>query len=207
MNKRFLFLAMSFWLVLSMSWAQDYPKTIIDGKEFYQYQPEKAEGFYALQRKFGVTQEEVLQYNPELKDGIKLNQTVLIPVKQTEVTTPTVADVKVVASPMHQISFIEHVVEKKETVYSLSKKYDIAIDSIYKYNPEAEAKIRKGDTLKIPVPVPVPVYKPVEAVKEEPKNEPAKNNVKVAFLLPFMLDAKFFASDNSVSGSGKPDEK
>ena len=186
MNKLFLFSATFFLLALSAAWAQDYPRTVIDGKEFYQYQPEKAEGFYALQRKFGVTQDEVLQYNPDLKDGIKLNQTILIPIKNTAETTPPVAIQPPIAR-LYQTSFIEHVVEKKETVYSISKQYDVAIDSIYKYNPEAQEKIKKGNTLRIPV----FAEKAPEMVAEEPLDEP-KNSVKVAFLLPFMLDAKKF---------------
>jgi len=190
MNKHFSFLITIFLLAASVVWAQDYPKVTIDGKEFYQYQPEKADGFFALKRKFGVTQEEILQYNPDLKDGIKLNQTILIPVKKTETkvteTKQKPVDVKVAVTQQQQISFTEHVVAKKETVYSIAKQYDVAIDSIYKYNPEAKEKIKKGDVLKIPV----IVYKPVEVVVEEPKEKPTKNSVKIAFLLPFMLDAK-----------------
>jgi ABC-type branched-subunit amino acid transport system substrate-binding protein len=167
-----------------MAWAQDYPKTTIDGKEFYQYTPEKGKGFYDINRKFGITQEEVEEYNPYLKEkGIQANKIILIPVKKTE-SKPAVA-VKTVVT--QQVNFVEHTIEKKETVYSISQEYGVAQDSIYKYNPDSRTKIRKGDVLKIPQ----YTAKPVE-VKQEiaPVAESAKTGVKVAFLLPFMLDVK-----------------
>ncbi|MDR0829865.1 MAG: ABC transporter substrate-binding protein [Prevotellaceae bacterium] len=174
-----------FLLAFSMAWAQDYPKTTIDGKEFYQYTPEKGKGYYDINRKFGVSQAEVEEYNPYLKEkGIQANKIILIPVKKTE-SKP--AAIVAETTVKQQINFTEHTVEKKETVFSIAQKYGVAIDSIYKYNPDSREKIRKGDVLKIPQ----YTAKPVE-VKQEVvlPAEPAKSGVKVAFLLPFMLDAK-----------------
>ncbi len=133
--------------------AQDYKKVTISGKDFYQYQVEKSEGFYSIGRKFGVTQEEILQYNPDLKNGLQVGQVILIPVK-TNTTNTATTPVPVATSTLPlsiQRATIEHEVEKKETVYSISQLYHVDIDTIYKYNPEAKDKLKKGTILKFPV--------------------------------------------------------
>lgn len=47
-------------------------------------------------------------------------------------------------------NFIYHLVKKKETVYSLSKQYNIPIKSIYRYNPEAKQGVLINEILRIP---------------------------------------------------------
>ena len=84
------------------AWSVDlnYPKKVINGKQYYEYVVQKSEGFYSISKKFGVTEEEIKSVNPGTENGLTLNSTILIPVK---------AD-----------SYITHVVDKKETLYSLS---------------------------------------------------------------------------------------
>ncbi|GIM61506.1 LysM peptidoglycan-binding domain-containing protein [Capnocytophaga canis] len=43
------------------------------------YAVEKAEGFYSLQRKFGLSEAELIKLNPELKDGVKADTQIWIP--------------------------------------------------------------------------------------------------------------------------------
>ena len=131
--------------------AQNYKKTTIAGKEFYQYQVEKSEGFYSITRKFGVTQDELIKYNPELKDGLKVDQIIFIPIKNETAPTPAPAASLSPLPAQLERATIEHIVDKKETVYSISKMYHVDIDTIYKYNPEAKTKIKKGDVIKFPV--------------------------------------------------------
>lgn len=46
--------------------------------------------------------------------------------------------------------FILHKVEAKETLYSLSRRYQAKINDIIRYNPEAESGLKVGAVLKIP---------------------------------------------------------
>ena len=71
-----------------LSSAQDYPQKTVNGQKFYEYTMDKSEGFFALYRKFGIRQEEVLKYNPEAKDGLKLGQKILIPVPEEKKEAP-----------------------------------------------------------------------------------------------------------------------
>jgi hypothetical protein len=46
--------------------------------------------------------------------------------------------------------FILHKVEKKQTLYAITKKYNVGIDAIQKANPEIEQGLKEGMVLKIP---------------------------------------------------------
>lgn len=48
------------------------------------YSVEKAEGFYSLERKFGLTEAELIKINPELRNGIKSDSQIWIPKENFE---------------------------------------------------------------------------------------------------------------------------
>ncbi len=121
----------------------NYPVKKIDGKEYYIYTVELQEGLYSVSKKFGVKQADIISFNPETEKGLKAGQVLIIP----KITT-TVTEVKNQENPPQKLTF--HVVEKKQTLFSISRVYNISIDSIVKYNPQVERGLQVGDTLKIP---------------------------------------------------------
>lgn len=50
-------------------------------RKYALYTTEKAEGFYSLKRKFGLSEQELIALNPELENGIKVNTEIRIPVQ------------------------------------------------------------------------------------------------------------------------------
>lgn len=77
--------------------------------------------------------------------------------------------------------FYSHIVLEKQTLYSISKAYNVSIDDIYKYNPAIkENGLRKNDILNIPVMEVVQQQKPVEVIgkaeveptQQQPEPEP-----------------------------------
>ena len=67
-----------------------YPIDTIDGQAFYRYEVEKSVGLYRVSKTFEVTQEELIQWNPEVeKTGLRYGETVLrIPVRQQPLVQP-----------------------------------------------------------------------------------------------------------------------
>lgn len=122
---------------------QLYPKTTDNGKEFYIYQVSQGEGLYSISKKFGVTQNELHQYNPEIAKGLKFGVTLKIPAKK-QVFLPKQHDYTIDGN------YKIHIVERSQTLYSISKTYNIAIESILSINPSAKNGIKVGDELKIP---------------------------------------------------------
>ncbi len=87
-----------------------------------------------------------------------------------------------------------HEVQKKQTLYSIAKAYEVKVDDILKANPEAADGIRAGMTLKIPSGEKVTGTKeivkknPVDSVKKIVVDSfPLKNEYRIALFLPFYL--------------------
>ncbi|HWS01653.1 MAG TPA: LysM peptidoglycan-binding domain-containing protein, partial [Prolixibacteraceae bacterium] len=53
----------------------------IDESKFTQHQIVSGDNYYQLKLKYGVEEEELLKYNPDLKNGLKAGKVILIPVK------------------------------------------------------------------------------------------------------------------------------
>jgi len=171
----------------SHSFTQNYPTTTINGKEFYLYEVQKSEGLYRISTKLGVSQEEINTYNPEISEGLREGQILRIPINKLEKKeTDTI--------------FTNHTVEKGETLYSIAKGYNINVEILIKYNPEVESGLKTGTVLRIPAELntqseankpkePVLTNKAIttESKKETPEYG-GKNKIKIALLLPFMLN-------------------
>ncbi|WP_286007879.1 LysM peptidoglycan-binding domain-containing protein [Barnesiella viscericola] len=114
---------------------------VIDGKEFYIYKVKPSEGFYSLTHKFGISQEEIIRFNPAAKNGLKRGQLLMIPTKKT---------IEGEASGSEIESTFEHTIVRGESLYSISKMYKVTIQSIIDLNPGSEHGIKAGATLKIP---------------------------------------------------------
>ncbi|PNQ73635.1 peptidoglycan-binding protein [Hanstruepera neustonica] len=104
---------------------------------------------------YNVTPFDIYTLNPDAKKGLKRNAVLIIPKSKISTSTPQAAITKELSG------FKEYKVKRKETLYSISKKFDIEQEDIKKHNPFLYAdNLRKGDRLKIPV------YKRVLEVKE-----------------------------------------
>jgi len=118
--------------------AQDYPIEVINGVRCYKYTVQKGEGFYRISKNFGVSQEEIVKLNPRLQtDGLRLDDVIYIPVVEQPVKADTEA-------------YIQHVVQPKETLYGLSKKYGVSQTDILALNKEAAQRMAIGSILLIP---------------------------------------------------------
>ena len=81
MKVRLLTVIMCFATI--MSWAQtlDYPTERIDGCLVYKYPVEKSIGIYRICKNFNVTEEELVKWNPQLKErGVQVDEILYIPV-------------------------------------------------------------------------------------------------------------------------------
>ena len=114
---------------------------VIDGKEFYIYKVKPSEGFYVLSQKFGISQEEIIRYNPAAKNGLKRGQLLMIPTQKTVQGQSAGSEIE---------STFEHTIVRGESLYSISKMYKVTIQSIIDLNPGSERGIKAGATLKIP---------------------------------------------------------
>ena len=106
------------------------------------------ETLYSLAREFSVSIDDLKANNPEVaKNGLQIGQVLKIltnkkvEVKQSTSVIKTIPKKEVVDKPVAsqkkssaESSTITHKVEPKETLYSLSKKYNVTIDQIKEQN-------------------------------------------------------------------------
>jgi len=100
------------------------------------------ENVYRIAQKYDVSVESIYKLNPDAKNGVQVGTKLVIPVQgETPETSGEAA-----------VSFKSHRVEKKETLYSLSKQYDVSIDEIKKYNKQLYSKeLQNGEIIQIPL--------------------------------------------------------
>lgn len=111
---------------------------------FRQHKIIAGDDVYSIAKEYGTTPEAIYKLNPTAEKGIQPGQTLVIP-----------NVIEVPELPVEGVVFDKHKVKKKQTLYSISKKYNVSIDDIKKYNDfVATDGLKKGDILKIPFPAP-----------------------------------------------------
>lgn len=58
----------------------ELPTRTVNGQKYYYYEVPKKETIYSITRKFGFTRDEILQHNPQVKDGLRAGDVLLFPV-------------------------------------------------------------------------------------------------------------------------------
>lgn len=128
---RVFFLIICLFAISASSLSQtSYPIVTENGKSYYIYTAQPSEGFFAIAKKFGVTQEEIKAVNPGLDSGLKVGQEIRVPVKNAQPLTHTVAP--------------------GETLYSIATRYASTVGELKKLNPEAENGIKVGQQIILP---------------------------------------------------------
>jgi len=111
----------------------------IKGKDYYIHIVKKGESLYAIHQKYGVPVEIIKQENPSVLDGLSIGEKIFVPVKSKEPETSVDGN------------FINHTVQKKETLYAISKLYKVNQNEIIAANPSITEGLKEGETIKIPV--------------------------------------------------------
>ncbi|WP_426475700.1 amino acid ABC transporter substrate-binding protein [Chryseobacterium balustinum] len=133
---------------------------------------------YNISKKYGITVDELLKWNPKVKDG-KLAIGDVVTVKTG--TANAVATKAPAGSTSSQTGKI--ILQPKQTVYGITKQYRISETDLRKLNPELDSHMKIGDEITLPLDsikkyggnqaVATTVTKPVETVTE---TAPVNNN-------------------------------
>lgn len=111
-----------------------------------EYRVAKGETIFSIARANEISEESLRNLNPELKDGLKEGMTLKIPRKQVQ-PMPLRPVEKVVT---HGEKGTSHTVLGGETLYGISKKYEVGIDALYAANPTLSDGLKTGMILTIP---------------------------------------------------------
>ncbi len=116
----------------------------LSAQEYKTHKVKEGETIESIAKMYLVTPFDIYALNPDAKTNFEENTVLIIPDSKVK-NQPLQEEVKEV------IGFKKHKVRRKETLYSISKKYGVSIADIKKYNTSLYAEnLRKGDRIQIP---------------------------------------------------------
>ncbi|QCK16087.1 LysM peptidoglycan-binding domain-containing protein [Mangrovivirga cuniculi] len=143
MKSKFLILALgllSFCSALNIN-AQEVREK--DGQKFIVHIVEAGQTAFSISKAYDVEISEIEKYNPEFSKVIKVGQEVMIPKGNAQAQnsgSPSSSNTK------------KHIVKKKETLFSISRKYNITVNEIKTWNDLDGNSIDLGQELIVSAP-------------------------------------------------------
>lgn len=102
----------------------------VNGAKYYVHNVRHGETLYSLAKAYGVAEQVIAAQNPQLAQGLKAEQSIKIPVVETGVVVQ-----EQLSSKKLKKTFDQHIVQKGETLYGISKRYAISVETIMEDNP------------------------------------------------------------------------
>lgn len=127
----------------SFSYAQKVTttkKVEVNNDNYIIYKVVKGETIFSICKKYNIDQKELMDANPSLSEGLKTGLELKIPKKET----------KKKAKEKREEEFISYTVKAGETLFSISKQYNVPVETIIKFNPEAKDGVKVDQVLRIP---------------------------------------------------------
>jgi LysM repeat protein len=122
---------------------------VVDTSEYHIVRIRRKHTLYSLSKRYDVSIQEIYDANPGLEDkGLRRKDTIIIPRHALQTDKVDFSDPEF---RMDSSKYLYHTVKPKETLYSLSKKYNVKMDLITDENPELKKRdIWVGEVIKIP---------------------------------------------------------
>ncbi|WP_423127809.1 LysM peptidoglycan-binding domain-containing protein [Gaoshiqia sp. Z1-71] len=181
---------------------REHSEEVTPGEGSFYYQVESGDTFWGLEKKYQTTKAELIELNPALKDGLRTGLNIRIPLR-------SVPEFQVV--PANEQAFLKHIAAKGETLYSISKRFDVKISELKRVNPVLNYRgLAAGDTILIPrknekqIPVEpefgqeesedsqdysVEIHSPHLFADCQPNIQAARETYRVGLMLPLYLPA------------------
>ena len=132
-------------------------KTAVTEPEFYYHKVAKNQTIFSISKQYGITDNELIKYNPEITKGLEIGKILKVLVKKADATdspvkTKTMAgDTKSgKAEPSPETGFKMHTVVAGETLYSLAQNLGVTREELVSLNPSLENGLQIGTRLRIP---------------------------------------------------------
>lgn len=114
-----------------------------NGRVYVDHTVLSKETLYGISKKYNVIQDTIVKYNPAAVKGLKTGEVLQFPIRFAEIkkTTPVGKNTET----------IPHLVQAGETLYGLSKKYDVKAEDIIAANPSIANGLKSNEIVYIPV--------------------------------------------------------
>lgn len=146
--------------------------------KYHTVEPE--ENVFRIAQKYGITAEAIYKYNPDARNGVNVGSKLVIPIQDET------GNAQGIPAAPQAVTFIDHKVQRQETIYRLSKQYEVSEEDIRRYNKQLYSKeLQLGETIKIPVfpKTPAAVKEP-RAARSQPQPARQITNTREHIILP-----------------------
>jgi LysM repeat protein len=169
---------------------------------FTQHVVQAKETVYSIARTYGVSVGNILAVNPAFSKTLPVNAVLHIPLPYTSAAPVAAASPESPESPESsadsgnvQVTLIEHVAQRKETLYSIAHLYEVDMEFIRQYNPQIfskkTSKVKAGQVVYIPITMSglkkssVQQYAATTATPQCDSSTRYSDPINVTILLPF----------------------
>ncbi|WP_224996505.1 LysM peptidoglycan-binding domain-containing protein [Cesiribacter sp. SM1] len=109
---------------------------VVNGKTYVLYRVEPKETLFGIANKYNLSVADLVKVNPETETGLKVGTIIKVPYTRPN-QAATAANGRF------------HTVEPKETLYSISRQYNVGIEELKQWNNIAGNSISPGDRLRV----------------------------------------------------------
>ena len=148
---------------------------------------------YSIAKKYGISVDELVKQNPEIKDNLPLG--FQLKINKGASTTPVVEEVKPHAKP---IDLVEYTVKSGQTVYSLTHLFNLSEASLIGLNSALKDGVKEGMVIKVPANS-LFSKETTSSLKDLTKSIAAQKKKQLVLFLPF--NATKIQSDSLTSVS------
>lgn len=194
----------------------------IGGSTYYIHKIEKGQSLYSISKLYNVTLDDIYANNPDAKSGVKAGQEIKIPSKaavatstpsviiKTNTTTVSSSTINVDASDTSR--YKTYVVGKKETLYAITKKFNITEAELKILNPilinqglkEGQVIVIGEKPQRVAVKQNLDIKQPVnnpDSINPHVIHRNKKNSYNISLILPFKLEQTLAMDVNSLAKS------
>ena len=113
----------------------------INGQKFYVHTVKTGDTLFSLAKAYEVSEDVIRQHNANIGNGLKIDQTVKIPVSEA-------AQKSAKAEKRRKKDFITHKVQRGQTLFAIARDYNISVATLREDNPSINPQeLSVGETL------------------------------------------------------------
>lgn len=113
----------------------------INGKKYYVHTVKSGDTLYSIAKAYEVGEDAIRDSNPGVADGLRIDQTVKIPVTESAI-------LKAKAEKKRKKDYITHKVKAGQTLYAIARDYNISVATLREDNPSVNPQaLSVGETL------------------------------------------------------------
>ncbi len=117
----------------------------IDGQPFFLHTVESGHTLYAIAKLYQAEVDDIIRFNPGAENGLQVGEVLKVPASGSKPEENFTNPVRI------EGTLLIHRVLKGETLFAISRIYNVDVNTILEMNPEANSGLQKGQELKIPV--------------------------------------------------------